>query len=164
MTRQQVTRSTRTTHEILTEIRRSEGKQLATIGSILHHPRSLARPMANWRPPLAHLKVGKHRMLTAAISRYRVGRLVQSRVRGYGEQRTPAYVVSIRITDPTGTAPPIPLAEAWIRAVVPENLISAVHQISADHETARIYAWLVDANYVPVHSPASIFAGFSQAA
>ncbi|WP_455006059.1 hypothetical protein [Corynebacterium propinquum] len=56
------------------------------------------------------------------------------------------------------------MAEAWIRALIPREFINAVHRIDTNFETAAIYAWLVDANYIPVHSPASIFAGFSKAA
>jgi hypothetical protein len=120
--------------------------------------------MANWRPPHLPLAVGKHRQLKATLSRYRVGPLAQSRIRGYGEQRTPAYAVSVRLTDPAGTPPPMVVAEAWIRAIVPQDMINAVHLIDRKDDTAAIYVWLVDANYVPIHSPASMFAGFSKAA
>ena len=56
------------------------------------------------------------------------------------------------------------VAEAWIRAIVPQDMINAVHLIDRKDDTAAIYVWLVDANYVPIHSPASMFAGFSKAA
>ena len=157
-------RTTHDIHKIVTELHTTAQDQLTAVRSILRHPRSLARPTASWRPPQARLTAGKHQALTAALSRYRVGPLAQSRVRGYGEQRTPAYVVSVRITAPSGAAPSAPLAEAWIRALVPREFINTVHRIDTNFETAAIYAWLVDANYIPVQAPASIFAGFSRAA
>ena len=157
-------RTTEDIHKIVTELHNTAQDQLTAIRSILRHPRSLARPTASWRPPQARLSAANHHTLTAALSRYRVGPLAQSRVRGYGEQRTPAYVVSVRITAPSGDTPSAPLAEAWIRALIPPEFINAVHRIDTTFETVAIYAWLVDANYILVHSPASIFAGFSRAA
>ena len=164
ITQHALTHISHTTRDVVTEIQATASDQLFKLDSVLYHPRSLARPMASWRPPHLTLAVGKHRQLKATLSRYRVGPLAQSRIRGYGEQRTPAYAVSVRLTDPAGTPPPMVLAEAWIRAIVPQDMINAVHLIDREDDTAAIYVWLVDANYVPIHSPASMFAGFSKAA
>lgn len=144
-------------------LRTHESATLAALNSILHHPRSLARPVPTWRPPSKHLpRTGKSGALTAAITRHRVGPRARARVRGFGETREPAYVISVRLTEPHGRMTDPVAAEAWIRALVPADLIDTVHQITGSHPPT--YCWLVDGNYVPVDSPASLFSGFEQAA
>lgn len=91
-----------------------------------------------------------------------MGERAKARVLGYGEKRVPSYLVTVRITDPTGRPVAPSLAEAWVRALVPEELVSAVHEISSS--SAATFVWLVDSTYTPVHSPLSLFEGFSQAA
>ncbi len=147
-------------------IRDREPVTLADIHSIIHHPRSLARPMATWRPPSKKVPLidgtDTRAMLTLAVTRHRVGDRARARVLGYTGDREPAYLVTVRITDPTGRPVPVDAAEAWIRALVGEEDVHAVHEIGAGH--APTFAWLVDGRYCPVPSPASLFTGASDAA
>ena len=142
---------------VATGLRRHEADTLRDIHSILHHPRSLARPTATWRPPGKTLPDG----LRVTVTRHRVGERVKARVLGFGEDREPAYLVTLRITDARGAVDPV-RAEGWVRALVENALVDAVHEIFSG--SAATYVWLVDAAHHPVHSPASLFAGFSAAA
>lgn len=149
--------------ELTAQLRREEAPTIAALNSILHHPRSLARPLPTWRPPSKQLPaVHGGDELTATLTRHRVGPRARARVRGFGETREPAYVISARLTDPRGRAPERHLAEAWIRALVSEELIDAVHEIEGGQ--APTYCWLVDGHYQPVHSPSSLFTGMADAA
>lgn len=145
------------------QIRSREPDTLHALTSILHHPRSLARPLPTWRPPSKQLPaVLGGRELNATLTRHRVGPKVKARVRGFGETREPAYVISVRLTDPQGRTPTPGLAEAWIRALVPAELIDAVHEIGSGR--APTYCWLVDGHHLPVRSPSSLFSGMENAA
>ncbi|WP_156227590.1 hypothetical protein [Corynebacterium comes] len=143
-------------------LRAHEATTLRDLHSMIHHPRSLARPQANWRPPSKALPGGS---LTMTLTRHRVGERVKARVLGFasgsGEDRAPAYLITVRITDQHGAVDPV-TAEGWVRALIDDALIDAVHEVSSGH--AATFVWLVDAHFVPVHSPASLFFGFSQAA
>ena len=96
-----------------------------------------------------------------ALTRHRVSERVKARVHGFGEEREPAYLLTVRITDSRGPVDPV-RAEGWVRALVENSLIDAVHEVPSGR--AATFVWLVDAAYHPVHSPASLFAGFSAAA
>ncbi|MGP6173516.1 hypothetical protein [Corynebacterium sp. A21] len=149
--------------DLAQQIRQDEAPTLQALHSILHHPRSLARPLPTWRPPSKHLPaVHGGDDLTATLTRHRVGPRAKARVRSFGETREPAYVISARLTDPKGGAPERRIAEAWIRALVSEELIDAVHEIEGG--PAPTYCWLVDSHYQPVNSPSSLFAGMADAA
>lgn len=155
------------TGELTADILYHHHETLRSIESIIRHPRSLARPTPQWRPPskvLPPVEIygGEALPLTLTISRHRVGERAKARVLGYGEKRVPSYLVTVRITDPTGRPVAPSLAEAWVRALVPEELVSAVHEISSS--SAATFVWLVDSTYTPVHSPLSLFEGLSQAA
>lgn len=139
-------------------LRDRESETLRDLHSILHHPRSLARHPADWRPPSKALPGGD---LTMTLTRRRVGERAKARVLGYGGEREPVYLITLRITDPYRAADPV-LAEGWVRALVDEDLIDAVHEVPSGH--AVTFVWLVDRNFVPVPSPASLFVGFTQAA
>lgn len=139
-------------------LRDRESETLRDLHSILHHPRSLARHPADWRPPSKALPGGD---LTMTLTRRRVGERAKARVLGYGGEREPVYLITLRITDPHRAADPV-LAEGWVRALVDEDLIDAVHEVPSGH--AVTFVWLVDRNFVPVPSPASLFVGFTQAA
>lgn len=159
--------STLSTGELTADILYHHHETLRSIESIIRHPRSLARPTPQWRPPskvLPPVEIygGEALPLTLTITRHRVGERAKARVLGYGEKRVPSYLVTVRITDPTGHPVAPSLAEAWVRALVPEELVSAVHEISSS--SAATFVWLVDSTYTPVHSPLSLFEGFSQAA
>lgn len=128
------------------------------LDSVIHHPRSLARPTAAWRPPSKALpRIGSGPQLSAAITRRRVGPKAQARIRGYGEEQVPAYVIEMRIADTSGIPADRRYTEAWVRALVPEESIHAVHEIGSGR--AATYVWLVDGTYTPVPSPSSLFEG-----
>lgn len=138
---------------------------LHALDSIMRHPRSLARPTPQWRPPskaLPEVPGMSSSELNMTVSRHRAGERARARVLGYGEKRVPSYLITVRVTDPTGRTVSPSLAEAWVRALVPPGLVSAVHEISSS--SAATFVWLVDSTYTPVHSPLSLFEGFSQAA
>ncbi|WP_291314782.1 hypothetical protein [Corynebacterium sp. UBA2622] len=135
---------------------------LNTLRSMIRHPRSLARPSAAWRPPSRDLpRTGLDDDLTVAVTRRRVGPRARARVKGYGETHDPAYLIELRITDRSGLPADPVVAEAWVRALVPGNLVSAVHEIPAPR--AISYVWLVDGTYAPVLSPSSMFEDLSAA-
>jgi len=133
------------------------------LNSIMRHPRSLNRDIANWRPPIKQLPgVIDHGDLTASISRFRVGPRAMSRIHGYGERRKPAYLIRLRITDPAGFEVRPEIAEGWVRALIPPHTATAVHEISSGQATT--FVWMVDRDYQPLRSPSSMFAGLNQAA
>ncbi|AKE38902.1 Hypothetical protein NG00_00839 [Corynebacterium camporealensis] len=149
--------------ELAADISFHEHASIEALQTILRHPRSLARPTPHWRPPQKKLPgINGNPPLVAAITRHRVGARAKARIRGFGEKRTPAYLISLRITDPTGAAVEPGLAEAWTRALLPAQEIDAVHEIGTGY--ASTFLWLVDSDYQPVHSPISLFSGFSEAA
>ena len=133
------------------------------LNSIIRHPRSLARPTAHWRPPIKELPgIMGAGHLQMALTRHRVGPLAKARVRGYGELREPVYLISARVTDPRGERVPGPVAEGWIRSLVDNHLVGAIHEILTG--SAATFVWMVDREFRPVHSPVSLFTGFSEAA
>lgn len=149
--------------EVAAYIRDHEAETLGAVDSVLHHPRSLARPLADWRPPSKQTPAlfgGAPLLLT--VTRHRVGPRARARVRGFGETRDPAYLINVRVTDPRGRRVDPIVAEGWIRALVDEDMVDAIHEVN-DGRTPT-YLWLVDGHYHPVHSPASLFSGFAQAA
>ncbi|AKK10847.1 hypothetical protein [Corynebacterium uterequi] len=149
-----------TTKESRTESRR---RALEALHAAVVHPRSLARPTATWRPPTVTLPHPAGRGgFTAAVSRYRVGPKVRARLLGYGETRTPVYLVTIRITQPSGLPVPRARSDAWMAELVGERELGAVHDVGS--RCAATYVWLVDAAYRPVRSPASLFVGYHAAA
>ena len=133
---------------------------LATVTSMMRHPRSLARPVPTWRPPSTRLPGDDP--LTLTLSRMRVGNVVREIVHDTGEIRVPAYLVTVRITDPSGRRVPRAGAEAWVRALLADDHITAVHQLT--DEPTPTFCWLVDARFTPVRSPASLFQQPSRAA
>lgn len=149
--------------EIAAQIHFAEQETVEKITTVLRHPRSLARPTATWRPPVLRLPgVAGQQPLVAAMTRHRVGKRVRARIRGYGERRAPAYLLSVRITDPHDREVPAALAEGWIRSLIDPALAGTVHEIEG--YGAATYVWLVDSAFNPVHSPNSLFEGFAAAA
>lgn len=135
---------------------------LADLRTIIHHPRSLARPSAAWRPPVKALPtLDDGPRLSAAITRRRVGPRARARIRGWGEQHIPAYLIEMRISDDSGAAVDQCLAEAWIRALFSSDSSASVHAI--DSNRTATFVWLTDGAYRPVQSPASMFDGMTAA-
>lgn len=144
------------------EISQRHPDTLGNLSTMIRHPRSLSRPIPTWRPPTLKLpRFTGLPHLTASVTRLRVGPRAQARLLGYGEDRTAAYLVSVRITNPIGAPVATDVAEAWIRALLGDHSIGAVHELGG---TAPTYVWLTDGSYLPIPSPASLFADFSDAA
>lgn len=150
------------THALAQQIRTTQLPTLDRIESIVHHPRSLARPNPTWRPPTKELpRVGRGPQLKVAITRRRVGPRAVARIKGYGETHVPAYLIELRFTDSTGITVDRDLAEAWVRALVPSDMAGAVHEVYSP--TGATFVWLVDGTFTPVYSPASMFEGLAAA-
>lgn len=156
--------TTNTAHYFAHLLRHRQASTLNDLSSIIHHPRSLARPSASWRPPLKRLPAPPEgEALNVTITRHRVGPQAKARVFGFGEDRVPAYLLTLRFTDPRGGSVDVALAEGWVRALIHDAAADAVHEVTVtDH--APTFVWLADSDYLPVRSPASLFGGFEQAA
>lgn len=136
---------------------------LKHIESVIHHPRSLVRPLANWRPPSVALPAtGVHAPTSATIRRYRVGEHARNVVRQCGEPRAAAYLISIRFSSKHSSITLNNLSEGWIRGLLPDQKITCVHEL--DSESAPTFCWLVDKTFDPIQSPASLFTGHREAA
>ncbi|WFP67978.1 hypothetical protein P9J65_04230 [Corynebacterium pseudotuberculosis] len=144
-------------------IRRAHPESLAAFHSTVSHPRSLARSLPTWRPPsikvVSTLGSGE---LNLTITRHRVGPRARSLLQAYGISRSPAYLVQVRITNPQGLSIPPEVAEGWIRAIIPPDRIACVHELT--EKTAPTFLWIVDSDFQPLPSPASIFQGEPKAA
>ena len=134
--------------DIAADITRRHGDVIDRVHAIFHHPRSLARPLPTWRPP--------------GITLPAVSGCSPLRVRGFGETREPAYLITARLADPSGGILNAVATEGWIRSFIGGEDADAVHEFST--ERAASYVWLVDRNFRPVHSPISMFTGLSNAA
>ncbi|MCT1613419.1 hypothetical protein M3B02_03485 [Corynebacterium sanguinis] len=151
-----------TPSQIASDISSRHPLAIDDLHSIIHHPRSLARPTAAWRPPVKNLPA--HRggpLLVAAITRRRVGPRARARIQGWGEPHVPAYLIEVRFTDTSGAIVDPHLTEAWIRSLVTEDYADAVHEIASPK--AVTYVWLVDTHFTPVSSPPSMFDGMTAA-
>ncbi|MCP1387371.1 hypothetical protein M5J20_04105 [Corynebacterium sp. TA-R-1] len=147
-----------TPEAIAAEIEELYSETLERLDAVIHHPRSLARPQATWRPPTKLLpRIGSGPQLSIAVTRRRVGPRAQARIRGYGETQVPAYVIELRITDASGLPADRRYTEAWVRALIDDTDISAVHELPSAR--AATYVWLVDGSYTPIPSPSSLFEG-----
>lgn len=148
--------------ELAQQIRTTHTTTLDRFEAVLHHPRSLARPNPDWRPPTRTLpRVDGGPQLKAAVTRRRVGPRARARIQGFGEHHVPAYLIEVRFTDVTGITVDRDVAEAWVRALVPPNLAGAVHEVHSP--TGATFVWLVDGTFTPVYSPASMFEGLAAA-
>lgn len=151
-----------TAENLAREISREHAPTVDALRSIIRHPRSLARSSASWRPPVKELpRVGGSVALTVAVTRRRVGPRARARIQGYGETHVPAYIIELRVTDPSGMPADPAVTEAWIRCLVSPESLRAVYELPGSRATS--YVWLVDATYAPVLSPASMFQGLSAA-
>lgn len=144
-------------------IRRSHPETLAAIHSTIRHPRSLARSLPSWRPPSINVvsTLGENE-LNVTVTRHRVGPRARNLLQSYGVQKSPAYLVQIRITNPQGFLVSTEVAEGWIRAIIPPECIACVHELT--DKSAPTFLWIVDGGFQPLPSPASIFQGESKAA
>lgn len=144
------------------EIRTRHPETIQSAQAVMHHPRSLSRPTATWRPPVLTLpRVANGPQLTLAVTRRRVGPRARARIQGYGGDHVPAYLLEVRIADATGAQVDPVLAESWVRALIPDDAAHAVHELTGSH--AANYVWLVDGTFAPIASPSSLFEGLSAA-
>ena len=144
------------------EIRERHPAIIESAQAVMHHPRSLSRPTAAWRPPVLTLpRVANGPQLTLAVTRRRVGPRARARIQGYGGDQVPAYLIEVRVADTTGSVVDTVLTEAWVRALIPDDCAHTVHEL-AGARTAN-YVWLVDGTFTPVASPSSMFEGLSAA-
>ncbi|QPK83985.1 hypothetical protein G7Y29_04140 [Corynebacterium qintianiae] len=149
-------------HTLASDIINRHPLALDDLRTIIHHPRSLARPSAAWRPPVKALPPLRHGpKLSAAVSRRRVGPRARARIQGWGETQVPAYLIELRISDDTGAPADRTLTEAWVRALVTEDCIESVHEIPSNRTAT--YVWLADGSFQPVYSPPSMFDGMTAA-
>lgn len=148
---------------IAQSIAASHGGSLDAIRSIIAHPRSLARPQPHWRPPSHSLPaVLGHDAITATITRHRIGPRVQARLQGFGEHRPAAYLITARMTSPSGMDIPPQVAEGWAMAIVGKEFKECVHEFES--ATTPTFVWVVDGSFRPLRSPAALFSGLRAAA
>ncbi|WP_083984385.1 hypothetical protein [Corynebacterium epidermidicanis] len=133
------------------QIRVHHSAEIEKFTNVLAHPRSLARPMPTWRPPTIRLTDN----LQVTVQRHRVGTKVRARLRGFGEHRNPAYVVSVRFTDPTGRPIRPVEAKAWVHAFLPTDSAYSLHELTS--ESAPTLCWIIDQHFRPLESPTSLF-------
>lgn len=143
-------------------LREHYAPDLSAVQAILRHPRCLARTASTWRPPTRvipdPLSGGE---LIVALTRHRIGPRARARIRGFDPSHTAAYLLSLRFSRTDGQPVHPATAEAWVRALLPEESIDSVHEFLG--ESAPTYRWCVDGGFQPVASPASLFAGASAA-
>ncbi|WP_244264001.1 hypothetical protein [Corynebacterium ciconiae] len=146
-------------------IRRDHPEIVERVASTIHHPRSLARTPSTWRPPtlsLPAVDIAGFPELKINITRYRANPAMAAALAHGPGSPTPAYAVIARFTNPTGDSVPPAVYEAWMRAFIPHDAASMVHEIITP--TAPTYCWVVDSTYTPVPSPASFFVQRTNAA
>lgn len=144
------------------QLRDRHPETLDAISAVMHHPRSLSRPTATWRPPVLTLpREGNGPQLSVAVTRRRVGPRARARIRGFGQDQVPAYLIELRVADTSGVPTDRRLAEAWVRALLPDDCAHTVHELPSAR--AATYVWLVDGTFGPIESPSSMFEGLAAA-
>lgn len=147
---------------LASDIRRRFPDTLDAVDAVIHHPRSLSRPVATWRPPVVSLpRIDNGPSLSLAVTRRRVGPRAKARIQGYGGRQVPAYLIELRLTDAAGVPADTTLTEAWVRALIPDDAAESVHEIPGPK--AASYVWLTDGAFQPIASPPSMFEGLSAA-
>ncbi|WP_080795535.1 hypothetical protein [Corynebacterium pacaense] len=136
---------------------------LSDVGSMMRHPRSLARPIPTWRPPRIQLPpLPGTDPLSLTLSRHCVGRETRDLLTASGGEGEPAYLITVRLSNADGYRVSAPLAEGWVRALLTGQNITSVHELR--DEATPTFCWLVDSHFLPVPSPASLFQGRARAA
>lgn len=144
-------------------VRNRFAPQLAVVHSMMRHPRSLARPSATWRPPSAAIpELGRYPRMKVTLQRYLVGEPVRTRLLAEGIARSPAYLVTLRLTSPTGERIEPALAEAWATAIAGPDSGDCVLELTG--EPAPTFCWLVERSFLPIPAPDRIFDGHPYAA
>ncbi|MCK7642954.1 hypothetical protein JIM95_008590 [Corynebacterium sp. CCM 8835] len=144
-------------------VRTRFASELAAVHSMMRHPRSLARPSATWRPPSALIPgFGDHPRMKVTLQRYLVGEAVRVRLLAEGVHRSPAYLVTLRLTTPTGVRIEPALAEAWAAAIAGPGSGDCVFELT--DEPAPTFCWLVERSFLPIPAPDQLFDGHPYAA
>lgn len=129
----------------------------------MRHPRSLARPSATWRPPSTVVPATDgHPRMNVTVHRYLVGEAVRARLLSQGVHRSPAYLVTLRLTAPTGERIVPSMARDWAVAVAGPDSGDCVFELTA--EPAPTFCWLVEQSFRPVPAPDHFFDGHPCAA
>lgn len=141
------------------EIRRRHPELLEHARAIVRHPRSLARPIPQWRPPVVELApVAGMPALSVAISRYRVGDKAQARLRLAQSEPTapmPVYLLSCRFTTTSGASLQADDVNAWMEALLGTRDNSLAYLL---HDgSALVAAWVVDKDFRAVPTPPELF-------
>ncbi|STC95299.1 Uncharacterised protein [Corynebacterium renale] len=136
-------------------LRSYHGQSLRRLATMLRHPRSLARVNPGWRPPTLHVTTPESGRLDITVSRKRVSPHARALLRDEGYDSTAAYMVQLRFTHPDGRRCARSEAEAWIRALLPDEDASKVHEITT--ALTPTLCWLVTASGRVVDSPADWF-------
>lgn len=149
--------------EIAHFVERCHPEVVKSLNSVIRHPRSLARPTPAWRPPSKALPaLPGADQLNATVTRHRVGPRARARMRGFGATTPPAYLITVRVTSPEGYYVYPEIAEGWVRTLVGSSSAECVHVF--DDNNTPTFVWMVDGDYQPMRSPASLFDPESQAA
>lgn len=141
-------------------------QKVAAATSIIHHPRSLARPAVSWRPPQLKLPAqGKLPALTMTILRRHVSSPIAKK---YHEQApgssSPAYLIEARFTmdqdcfSQAGTT----AAAWWLTRIATPGDADWIHCVQLGN--ALLAYWLVDGSFTPIAAPENLITGFSKAA
>lgn len=141
------------------EICRRHPELLERTRAILRHPRSLARPIPQWRPPVIELApVAGMPKLSVAVSRYRVGDKAQARLRLAQDgpvAPTPVYLLSCRFSTTGGTPLQADDVNAWMEALLGNRDNSLAYLINDG--SALVAAWVVDKDFRAVPTPPELF-------
>ncbi|MBI9000154.1 hypothetical protein M0E87_07515 [Corynebacterium sp. CCM 9185] len=100
--------------------------------------------------------------MKATLQRYLVGEAVRTRLRTEGVTRTPAYLITLRLTAPTGERIDPARAEAWATAVAGPESDGCVFELTG--EPAPTFCWIVERAFHPVPAPDQLFDGHPYAA
>ena len=151
-------------HTVAATIRSHHADLLCDVWSIIKHPRSLARPNANWQAPVKQLPaidtlkfLPWAKDLQLSVTRLRVGPKIRHQLHVFNEatKRQAAYIITVQFHSPLARGIPQYFTEGWIHAVVGEKYLDCVHHLTG-HVTST-YIWVVDSQFQPIHSPASLF-------
>lgn len=141
------------------EIRLRHPDLLERARAIVRHPRSLARPIPQWRPPVIELSpVAGMPELSVAVSRYRVGNKAQARLRLAQSEPTapmPVYLLSCRFTTFAGTPLQSEDVNAWMEALLGSRDNSLAYLLNDG--SALVAAWVVDKDFRAVPTPPELF-------
>ena len=100
--------------------------------------------------------------MKATLQRYLVGDAVRARLIAEGVHRSPAYLVTLRLTTPTGARIEPALAEAWAAAIAGPGSGDCVFELT--DEPAPTFCWLVERSFLPIPAPDQLFDGHPYAA